>query len=59
MANVDRVVKGHGIALSDRDLEKLDAIREAEQIPSRSELVRRLIDRRFEVLKRERKTTKS
>jgi len=46
-----RQVKSHSFGLSQRDVQKLDAIIEREQIASRSEAVRRLIDKGFGGLK--------
>jgi hypothetical protein len=40
-------LRSHGVALSRRDLEKAEKIKEVEQIHSRSELVRRLIDAEY------------
>jgi len=38
------MIKAHSFGLSERDLEKIDSIRRKEQISSRSETIRRIID---------------
>ena len=47
----ENLMKALSISLSPKDIEKADRIKEFEQIQSRSELFRRLIDKEHERLK--------
>lgn len=51
-------MKYSGITMSEGDRQKLDVVCRAEQVQSRSEMIRRLIDSRFREIRRNAKARK-